>query len=104
MSSIKNLKEIFEKHEASTAETLDTLSSRINNLETVPAHDHIDTAAIIKKIEDTGHNITKANTDAINQLKDDILEVRNVIIKRLAEENRNLRGRVSLLEEKIGPT
>ena len=100
MSTIKNLKDTFEKYEASTASTIESLQARLDAIENSD-HERNDTATILKKIEDTGNSITEANAIAIDRLKDDILEVRNVIIKRLAEENRNLRGRVSLLEEKI---
>ena len=100
MSTIKHLKDTFEKYEASTASTIESLQARLDAIENSD-HERNDTATILKKIEDTGNSITEANAIAIDRLKDDILEVRNVIIKRLAEENRNLRGRVSLLEEKI---
>ena len=77
---------------------LETLQVRLKNIE--DRSDVNDTATIFKKIEDTGILVTKVNEEVAQGIKNDINEIRNVIIKRLIDENKILRSRVALLEER----
>ena len=80
MSTVKGLKELFDKLEESIAEKFLKLE------------------ADSKKDNDE----IKANNNANTKLiQEDVLEIRNVIIDRLKIDNRNLRERVRTLESRL---
>ena len=106
MSSIKGLKEYVEKLETSINATLNLVQEKIASLETLNATLSGETEKfsklyeIISKVE-AGNEIGTASKLIADELKDDILQIRNVMIENLVEENKKLWLKVSHLEAKV---
>ena len=100
MSSLKNLKEYLEKIEVSINSQLEDIKGRLGIIEesTLPSEK---CQEILKKIEDKGNEITALNKTISDQIKEDIIKIRDVVIKRLREENRTLRSKISNLETRV---
>ena len=103
MSSIKALKEQLEKFEQSIKEAIEGISLRLHNIETrEPVLDDDPVKQeILKKIESTGTVITTANEKVANELREDILKIKDVVINDLYDDNRKLRNRVCILENQV---
>ena len=110
MSTVKALKEIFDKFQASISVSLNEFENRVATIEgtilneivqepSTISPDSVD--AILEKIEIKGNEISAKNETSNNEIKNDILEIRDVIIKHLVEENRKLRSRAAVFESRI---
>ena len=93
MSSIKALKDNLEKIEVSINESLSKIKERLDTLET--ANFASDKDVILQKITETGDNIKEANNKVAEEIKNDILQIKDIVITRLMNDNRKLRSRVS---------
>ena len=96
MSSIKALKDNLEKIEVSINESLSKIKERLDTLET--ANFASDKDVILQKITETGDNIKEANNKVAEEIKNDILQIKDIVITRLMNDNRKLRSRVSKME------
>ena len=106
MSAIKTLKEYVEKLELSINETLNIVQEKITALEAV----NVESPGVVERFSkldeilvkvEAGNEIGSANKSLVNELKDDILQIRNVVIEKLVQENCKLRSKVSYLESKV---
>ena len=98
MSSVKMLKEQLEIIESSINSSLSNIRDRLTALESSSVSVSSDKDIILEKIALTGKIITEANNKVAQEIKDDILQIKNVVITRLLEDNRKLRNRLRNLE------
>ena len=98
MSTIKVLKEQLEKIEGSINLSLSDIRDRLTALES-PSDNVSDKVEILDQIERTGKDITEANIKVCKEIKDDIIQIKNVVIDRLLDDNRKLRSRLRNLEK-----
>ena len=98
MSTIKLLKEQLELFENSINSSLSNIKERLISLESSSVSFATEKDEIINQIARTGNVITEANNKVAKEIKDDILEIKNVVINRLLEDNRKLRNRLRSLE------
>ena len=99
MSTIKVLKEQLEKIESSINISLSDIKNRLTALESSPETGSADKDEILNQIAKTGNDITEANSKVAKEIKDDILQIKNVVINRLLDDNRKLRNRLRNLEK-----
>ena len=90
---------MLEKLEGSVNLSLTNIMDRLTAIESSPSSASNDKAEILDKISKTGNDITEANSLVANNIKKDILEIKNVVINRLLDDNRRLRTRLRNLEE-----
>ena len=105
MSSIRNIKECLDKVEDTTNSQLDEIKERLNRIEarSLPSDESSEKKfnEILQKIEDKGNEITALNKITADDIKEDIVKIRDVVIKRLRDENRILRSKISMLETRV---
>ena len=108
MMSVKNLKEHVDKLEVSIHTALEELNKRLDGIENSLAQSSPSVSLedgklndILESIEKKGNEIAQANKLLVGDLKNDILEIRNVVIRNLLDENRRLRHKVSLMETRF---
>ena len=104
MSTIKNLKEQMEQFEVAMKATLATLFERITAIELAGSKTDgeigKDKDEILAKIEKTGNDISASNVATANAIKEDIVAIKEVVIKNLLAENQKLKKRLSSLEKR----
>ena len=84
--------------ESSISASLSDVRDRLSVLESSPASVSSDKDEILGQIARTGTDITEANNKVAKEIKDDILKIKDVVMKRLLDENRKLRNKVRNLE------
>ena len=104
MSAIKHLKEQLEQFEETITATLSSIQERISAIEasgrTTDSEIGKDKIEILAKIDEIGKDITAANVRTASEIKDDILQIKDVVIKNLQTDNKTLRKRLSKLEKR----
>ena len=100
MSSVKLLKEQILAIEIKCNEDILLIQQKLEKL--IPSDDTNEPISLCEIIaESVSKAVKEANSLFYTDIKNDINEVRNVILNNLVLENRRLRGRLSLLETRI---
>ena len=96
MATCKSLKEQLDKLEASFNLALESIKERLSGIEISCKPE--DKKEIVNHIDATKIEITNSNNKIAQELKEDILQIKDVVIENLRADNLRLRERVSVLE------